>query len=47
MVSIAEAGILLADEDAMKDLVTSPEQPEAVHDIIANKSPTWQVSRDW
>ncbi len=36
-------GYWLAPKDAMKDLVTSPEQPEAVHDIIANKSPTWRV----
>lgn len=36
-------GFWLSSEDAMKDIVTSPEQPEAVHDIIANKSPTWQV----
>ncbi len=36
-------GYWLANRDAMKDLVTSPEQPEAVHDIIANKSPTWRV----
>ncbi len=36
-------GYWLAPKDAMKDLVTSPEQPEAEHDIIANKSPTWRV----
>ena len=36
-------GYWLSNKDAMKDLVTSPEQPEVVHDIIAGKSPTWQV----
>ena len=33
----------LCSKDAMKDIVTSPEQREAVLDIIANRSPTWHI----
>jgi len=36
-------GYWLSDKDAMKDIVTSPEMREAVHDIIANQSPVWQI----
>lgn len=36
-------GYWLSNEDAMMDLVTSPEHPEVVHDIIAKKSLTWRI----
>lgn len=36
-------GYWLPSKEAMRDIVTSPEQPEAVHDIFANKSPVWNV----
>lgn len=36
-------GYWLASGDTVKQLVTSPDKPEVVHDIIAHRAPVWQL----